>query len=91
MEVVKCFFLLSIDNPEGPVDFIRTPLPGSPRFPESPLRRIHIDRCIMTHCYETPFTNNAQTYDKEVFTQGAVQGTELIEAEIDFDKSKKIK
>ena len=38
----------------------------------------------MAHGYETLFTDCARTDDKEVFTQGTMQETDFIEAEIDF-------
>lgn len=40
--------------------------------------------------YEEFFQNYAETYDKEIFTQGTVGEVQFIEQEIGFDKSKKI-
>jgi 2-polyprenyl-3-methyl-5-hydroxy-6-metoxy-1,4-benzoquinol methylase len=37
--------------------------------------------------YEQLFENYAQTYDKEVFTQGTIQEVDFIEKEIDFNKA----
>ena len=40
--------------------------------------------------YEELFENYAETYDKESYTQGTKGEVDFIEAEIDFDKSKRI-
>lgn len=40
--------------------------------------------------YEELFENYAETYDKESYTQGTIGEVDFIEAEIAFDKSKKI-
>jgi len=40
--------------------------------------------------YEELFTNYANQYDKEPFTQGTIQEVDFIEKEISYDKSKKI-
>lgn len=44
----------------------------------------------MKQWYEQLFTNYAETYDKEVFTQGTTGEVDFIEKEINFDKSKLI-
>jgi 2-polyprenyl-3-methyl-5-hydroxy-6-metoxy-1,4-benzoquinol methylase len=44
----------------------------------------------MTQWYEKLFTNYAETYDKEVFTQGTLQETSFIEQELNHDKTKRI-
>ena len=40
--------------------------------------------------YETLFQNFANSYEKEVFTQGTIQEVDFIEKEIAFDKTKQI-
>jgi len=40
--------------------------------------------------YETLFENFANSYEKEIFTQGTIQEVDFIEKEIAFDKTKKI-
>ena len=44
----------------------------------------------MKQWYEELFTNYAETYDKESFTQGTLQETDFIESEINHDKSSRI-
>lgn len=44
----------------------------------------------MKQWYEELFTNYAETYDKESFTQGTLQETNFIESEINHDKSRRI-
>jgi len=44
----------------------------------------------MKQWYEELFTNYAEKYDKEVFTEGTTGEVDFIEKEIDFDKSLKI-
>jgi 2-polyprenyl-3-methyl-5-hydroxy-6-metoxy-1,4-benzoquinol methylase len=40
--------------------------------------------------YESLFENFANTYEKEIFTQGTIQEVDFIEKEIDYDKSNQI-
>jgi 2-polyprenyl-3-methyl-5-hydroxy-6-metoxy-1,4-benzoquinol methylase len=44
----------------------------------------------MKQWYEKLFTNYAETYDKESFTQGTIGEVDFIEQEINFDKTKRI-
>jgi predicted TPR repeat methyltransferase len=44
----------------------------------------------MKKWYEELFKNYAETYDKEMFTQGTMGECDFIEKEIKFDKTKKI-
>lgn len=44
----------------------------------------------MKQWYEEFFENYAESYDKEVFTQGTVGEVDFIEKEIDYDKTKRI-
>jgi len=44
----------------------------------------------MKQWYEDLFTNYAETYDKESFTQGTIGEVDFIEHEINFDKTKRI-
>ena len=44
----------------------------------------------MKQWYEELFTNYAETYDKEIFTQGTIGEVDFIEQEINFDKTKRI-
>ncbi len=44
----------------------------------------------MKQWYEQLFENYAETYDKEIFTQGTIGEVDFIEQEFNFDKSKKI-
>jgi ubiquinone/menaquinone biosynthesis C-methylase UbiE len=44
----------------------------------------------MKQWYEELFTNYAETYDKESFTQGTLGEVDFIEQEINFDKTKRI-
>ncbi len=44
----------------------------------------------MKQWYEELFTNYAETYDRETFTQGTQGEVDFIEQEINFDKSKRI-
>lgn len=44
----------------------------------------------MKQWYEELFENYAETYDKEVFTQGTLGEVDFIEQEMGYDKSKKI-
>ena len=44
----------------------------------------------MKQWYETLFENYAETYEKEVYTQGTITEVEFIEKEIGFDKTKRI-
>jgi ubiquinone/menaquinone biosynthesis C-methylase UbiE len=44
----------------------------------------------MNQWYEELFTNYAETYDKETFTQGTIGEVDFIEQEINFDKTKRI-
>ena len=44
----------------------------------------------MKSWYEELFTNYANTYDKEVFTQGTLAEVDFIETEIQADRSKTI-
>ncbi len=44
----------------------------------------------MKQWYIEYFENSAQSYDKEVYTQGTVTETDFIEKEINYDKSKRI-
>jgi 2-polyprenyl-3-methyl-5-hydroxy-6-metoxy-1,4-benzoquinol methylase len=44
----------------------------------------------MAQWYEELFKDYAESYDKEVYTQGTVQETDFIESELGFDKSKRI-
>jgi len=44
----------------------------------------------MKQWYEELFTDYAETYDREIFTQGTIGEVDFIEQEINFDKSKRI-
>jgi ubiquinone/menaquinone biosynthesis C-methylase UbiE len=44
----------------------------------------------MKQWYEELFTNYAETYDRESFTQGTIGEVDFIEQEINFDKSQRI-